>query len=97
MMLDAELAALWNEEVAREDNPTFSIAVMRRIERSHYRRALVMNIAAISAATLLFIIFAPMLTPLWQRTFAHSLNALTLAFLLSALSIFLSKCLRLLT
>lgn len=95
MTLDAELAAVWREEIARENNPAFSIAVMRRIERTQYRRALAMNIAAVSAATLFFIIFAPMLRILWQRSIAHSLNALTLAFLLSALSVFLSKCLRL--
>jgi predicted ABC-type exoprotein transport system permease subunit len=95
MTLDTELAALWSKEVAREYNPAFSIAVMQRIQRALYRRALVRNIAAVSAATLFFIIFAPMLTTVWQQSFAHFFNGLTLAFLLSALSIFLSKCLRL--
>ncbi|HEY4054049.1 MAG TPA: hypothetical protein VGL74_09910 [Terriglobales bacterium] len=87
MTLDAELAAVWSEEIARENNPAFSIAVMRRIERTHYRRALVMNIAAVSAATLFLIVFAPMLTTLWQRSFAHFLSTPMLAFLLSALSV----------
>lgn len=96
MTLDTELTAVWNEEVARESNPAFSIAVMRRIERTLYRRALVMNIAVIAAAIVLFIVFAPMLTVLWRQSFGHSLNALTLAVLLSGFSVFLSKCLRLL-
>lgn len=91
MMLDAELKALWSKEIARAHNPAFSIALMRRIERTLYRRALVTNIAVVSAATLLFIIFAPMLIVLWRQSFAHFLNAPTLAFLLSALSIFLVK------
>jgi len=94
MTLNAELAAVWNEEITRAHNPAFSIAVMRRIERSLHRRALVMNIAIVTVATLLFIIFAPLLTSIWRQSFAHSLNALTLVFLLSALSVFLSKCLR---
>lgn len=94
MTLDAELAAVWNEETAREHNPAFSIAVMRRIESTRYRRALVMNIAAVSTATLFFIIFAPMLTTLWQRSFAHFLSTPILAFLLSALSVFVVEFLR---
>lgn len=88
MTLNTELEAVWNEEIAREHNPAFSITVMRRIESSHYRRALVMNIAAVFLATLFLIIFAPMLTTLWQRSFAHFLSTPLLAFLLSALSIF---------
>ena len=59
MTLDTELAAAWSKEVMREHNPAFSIAVMRRIERALYLRALVMNIAVVSAVMLFFIIFAP--------------------------------------
>jgi uncharacterized membrane protein YoaK (UPF0700 family) len=91
MMLDAELEAAWGKEVAREQDPAFLIAVMRRIESNLFRRALVMNVALVSAATLFFIIFAPMLTTLWRQSFAHFLNAPTLAFLLSVLCSFVVK------
>ena len=97
MTLDTELAAAWSKEVMREHNPAFSIAVMRRIERALYLRALVMNIAVVSAVMLFFIIFAPVLTTVWRQSFAHFFDGLTLVFLLSALSVFLSKCLRLLS
>jgi len=90
-MLDDELAALWRKEIERERSPGIEIAVMQRIERDLYRRAIVFNLTAVAAATLLLAFFVPMLTAVWQQTFAHFVSAPAAALVLSALSFFLSK------
>jgi hypothetical protein len=91
MMLDDELTALWRKEIERERNPAFEIAMMRRIERALYRRAIVLTFAVVVAATLLLGFFVPLMTAVWRQTFAHFVSAPVLALLLMALSILLSK------
>jgi hypothetical protein len=91
MMLDDELAALWRKEIERERNPAFEIAVMRCVERTIYRRAIVLTIVLVAASTLLLAFFAPPLTAVWRQTFAHFISAPVVALFLWALSLLLSK------
>jgi hypothetical protein len=89
-MLEDELAALWRKEIAHQRNPVFELEVMRRVERALYRQAIALNLALVAAATLFLAFLTPVLTAVWQQTFAHFVSAPVAALLLTALSILFS-------
>lgn len=90
-MLDKNLAALWLRDVQRERNPAFALIVMRRMEQAQFRRSIARTVAGIATGALLLAICAPVLIPICEQTFGHSISAPVMALFLMALSFVLSR------
>ena len=90
-MLDDELAALWHREVSDERNPTFTLTLLRRIERNLFWRAIAFNIVAVCAATLLLAFIAPILAIFVRQNFMSFVSGPVAAALLTAFGVLLSR------
>jgi len=83
-MDDTELKALLAQDAPPARDFSFELAVMARIERHAFHRALLRNAGLAGLAALVLVLLAPSLETVWQQTLAPDANNLALAALLLA-------------
>ena len=90
-MDDTELKALLMQNAPPARDLRFELAVMTRIERQAFHRALLRNAGAAALAALVLAVVAPSLETLWQQNFAPAVSNLALAMLLAVATFVWSK------
>ena len=101
-MIEDALKALSAADAPPARDQAFEIAVMARIERHRFRRALARNAALVLAASLVLALVMPVLAPLWQDWFTAGRTMLppgvppnlALGFVLTAASLAMLPWLR---
>ena len=83
-MDDTELKALLTQNAPPPRDVRFELAVMARIERKAFHRALWRNAGVAALAALVLALVAPSLETVWHRTVTPDISNLAIAALLLA-------------